>query len=59
MDEPNSRKRESLLPKTSMKNLGTLGATFLHMLFSVFVSLPNAVAATYVAPPPVLTNPES
>jgi hypothetical protein len=47
MDEPNSRKRESLLPKTSTKNMGTLGATFLLMLFSVFISLPDAVAATY------------
>jgi hypothetical protein len=29
MDEPNCRKRESLLPETSKKNVGTVGATFL------------------------------
>jgi hypothetical protein len=46
MDEPNSRKRESLLPETSKKNMGTFWATFLLMLFFVFISLPDAVAAT-------------
>jgi hypothetical protein len=50
MDEPNNRKRECLLPETSKKNMGTLGATFLLMLFSVFISLPVAVAATYSFP---------
>jgi hypothetical protein len=46
MDEPTSRKRECLLPETSKKFMGTLGATFLLMLFSVFISLPDAIVAT-------------
>jgi hypothetical protein len=50
MDEPNNRKRECFLPETSNKNMGTLGATFLLMLLSVFISLPDAVAATYSLP---------
>jgi hypothetical protein len=47
MDEPNGRKRESLLPETSKKNMEMLRATFLLVLFSVFISLPDAVVATY------------
>jgi hypothetical protein len=47
MDEPNYRKRESLLLETSKKNMGTVGATFLLLLFSVFISLPGALAARY------------
>jgi hypothetical protein len=47
MDEPNCRKRESLLPETYKKNVGTVGATFLLLLFSVFISLPGALAARY------------
>jgi hypothetical protein len=47
MDEPNCRKRESLLLETSKKNMGTVGATFLLLLFSVFISLPGALAARY------------
>jgi hypothetical protein len=50
MDEHNSRKRECLLTETSKKNMETLGATFLLMLFSVFTSLPDAVAVTYSLP---------
>jgi hypothetical protein len=50
MDEPNSRKIESLLPETSKKNMGTLWATFLLMVFSVFISPPDAVATTYTLP---------
>jgi hypothetical protein len=49
-DEPNSKKRESLLPETSKKNMGRHWATFLLILFSVFISLPDAVAATYSLP---------
>jgi hypothetical protein len=50
MDEPNSKRRDSLLPETSKKKMGTLWATFLLILFSVFISLPEAVAATYSLP---------
>jgi hypothetical protein len=50
MDEPNSKKWESLLPETSKKNMGRHWATFLLILFSVFISLPDAVAATYSLP---------
>jgi hypothetical protein len=47
MDEPNCRKRESLLPETSKKNVGTVGTTFLLLISSVFISLPVALAARY------------
>jgi hypothetical protein len=50
MDEPNNRKREIFLPETSKKNMGTLRDTFVLMLFSVFISLPDAVATTYSLP---------
>jgi hypothetical protein len=44
----NSRKRKTLLPETLKKNMGTVGVTFLLMLFSFFISLPDdAVAARY------------
>jgi hypothetical protein len=47
MDECNCRKRESHFHETSKKNMGAVGATFLVMLFSILISLPDAVAATY------------
>jgi hypothetical protein len=43
---PTGRKRASLLLVTSKKNMGMLQATFLLVLFSVFISLPDIVAAT-------------
>jgi hypothetical protein len=50
MDEPNCRKRESHFCETSKKNKGAAGATFLVMLLSIFISLPDAVVATYSLP---------
>jgi hypothetical protein len=50
MDEPNCRKRESHFCETAKKNMGAVGGTFLVMLFSIFISLPDAVTATYSLP---------
>jgi hypothetical protein len=50
MDEPNCRKRESHFCETAKKTMVAVGGTFLVMLFSIFISQPDAVAATYSLP---------
>jgi hypothetical protein len=50
MDERKCRKRESHFREMTKEDMGAVGATFLVMLFSILISLPDAVAATYSLP---------